>query len=89
MLPKSSVTELDLDAEIVAETYHRFPDTTITVCLLSLKNGYHIIGYSACVHPENFDADIGRSLARNDAREQLWPLLGFRLADQRAAGSRH
>lgn len=58
----------------------------LTICVLVLHNGITVTGQSACVSPENFDADIGRKIARKNAVDQLWPLLGFRLADNLAAG---
>lgn len=58
----------------------------LTFCVLVLKNGIKTVGYSACVSAENFDPEIGRKIARKNAVEQIWPLLGFRLADQLAAG---
>lgn len=78
------VTPEMLDAEIVAEDYHVFMGTCLTVCCLTLKNGFTVTGESACASPENFDAEIGRKIARSNAREKLWPLLGFRLRDQLA-----
>ncbi|KHQ50319.1 Gp49 family protein [Mameliella alba] len=75
----------DLEAEIVDEEYHVFPRTQLTICALTLKNGFTVTGESACASPENFDAEIGRKVARSNAREKLWPLLGFRLRDQLSA----
>ncbi len=75
----------DLDAEIVAEDYHVFPGSCLTVCCLTLQNGFTVTGESACASPENFNAEIGQKIARGNAREKLWPLLGFRLRDQLAA----
>ncbi|WP_313329456.1 Gp49 family protein [Comamonas sp.] len=57
----------------------------LTFCVLKLKNGFTVTGESACVSPENFDAKIGRDIARANAIEKMWLLLGFRLADQLAA----
>lgn len=54
----------------------------LTFCVLVLRNGFTMVGKSACVSPENFDAEIGKRIARENAIEQLWPLLGFRLADK-------
>lgn len=53
----------------------------LTFCVLVLRNGFTITGQSACASPENFDADIGRRISRDDAIRQVWPLLGFRLRD--------
>ncbi|HMM24406.1 MAG TPA: Gp49 family protein [Pseudoxanthomonas mexicana] len=56
----------------------------LTFCVLVLRNGFTVTGESACASPENFDAEIGRKVARQNATEKLWPLLGFRLRDQLA-----
>ncbi len=57
----------------------------LTFCVLKLKNGFTVTGESACVSAENFDAQIGRDIARANAVEKMWLLLGFRLADKLAA----
>lgn len=78
------ITPEMLDAEIAAEEYHVFPGSCLTVCALTLRNGFTVTGESACASPENFDAEIGQRVARANAREKLWPLLGFRLRDELA-----
>ena len=70
-----------IDATIATEAYHRFPGTTLTVCALTLKNGYHVIGESAAASPENFDAELGRKISRETARRKIWALEGYRLRD--------
>ena len=57
----------------------------LTFCVLVLRNGFTVTGESACAHPDNFDADIGRKVARQKAVEKVWPLLGFRLRDRLAS----
>lgn len=54
----------------------------LTFCVLVLKNGFTVTGESACASPENFDAEIGQKIARENAEQKIWPLLGFRLKDQ-------
>ena len=54
----------------------------LTFCVLVLRNGFTVTGESACASPENFDAEVGRKIARQKAVEKVWPLLGFRLRDQ-------
>lgn len=56
------------------------PLELLTFCVLVLKNGFTVTGESACVSPENFDAQIGRDIARANAIEKMWPLMGFKLA---------
>lgn len=71
-----------IDAAIVAEQYHVFPGTTLTVCCLTLRNGYHVVGESAAASPENFNEEIGCKIARKNAREQIWALEGYLLREQ-------
>lgn len=61
------------------------PLELVTICVLTLRNGYTIIGHSACASPENFDAVIGRKIARQNAVQQIWPLLGYALKDRLAS----
>lgn len=68
-----------IDAQIAAEAYHVFPGTTLTVCALTLANGFHVVGESAAASPENFDAGIGRKVARDNARSKIWALEGYLL----------
>jgi len=51
----------------------------LTFCVLMLRNGFMVTGESACASPENFDAEIGRKIARQNAVSKIWPLLGFAL----------
>ncbi len=74
-----------IDATIADEDYHVFPGTTMTVCALKLKNGYVVIGESAAASPENFDAEIGRKIARDNARNKIWALEGYLLRSKLAA----
>jgi hypothetical protein len=61
---------------------------TLSICLLVLRNGWTVIGKSAPVSLENFDAELGRDLAYQDAVRQIWPLMGFALKERLAAGGR-
>lgn len=76
------LTPDDIDAAIVSEMYHVFPGTTLTVCALTLRNGYIVTGESAAAHPENFDAAIGRKIARDNARNKIWGLEGYLLRER-------
>ena len=90
-----SVTDNAVEAEIHSEYYINVgealgawagPTMRLTLCVLVLKNEFTVVGKSACVYPELYDSEKGRQLARADAVKQVWPFLGFRLADKRAAG---
>lgn len=80
------LTPAHVDAQIVGEAYHVFPDTTLTVCALTLRNGFQVVGYSAAASADNFDADIGRQIARANARNKIWPLEGYLLRERLHAG---
>jgi len=80
-MTENRITPEAIEAEIVDESFYVFPRTTVTVCALTLQNGYVVIGHSAAVDPANFDETIGQNVARADAKEKISPLLGFRLRD--------
>lgn len=73
------ITPADIDATIAGEAYHVFPGSQLTVCCLTLNNGFTVTGESACASPENFDAELGRKIARGHARDKIWALEGYRL----------
>lgn len=56
----------------------------LSICLLVMKNGFTVIGKSAPASAANFDTELGRRLAYEDAVRQIWPLMGFSLRDQLA-----
>ena len=68
-----------IDAQITGEQYFVFLGTTVTICLLTLVNGFTVTGESACASPENFDAELGRKIARQNAVSKIWPLMGYKL----------
>lgn len=55
------------------------PLQTLTFCILTLENGFTVTGESACASPENFDAEIGKKVAYQNAREKIWLLEGYLL----------
>ena len=57
----------------------------LTFCVLVLRNGFTVTGESACASPENFDAEIGRKIARQNAEQKVWPLMGYELRSKLAA----
>jgi hypothetical protein len=58
------------------------PLSLLTFCTLVLKNGFTVTGESACASPENFDAEVGRKIARQNAINKVWPLMGYALKEQ-------
>lgn len=80
------VTPADIDAAILAEHFHVFPGSCLTVCCLTLQNGFTVTGESACASPANFNAELGERVARENAKQKIWPLLGYALKQRLHAG---
>ena len=79
------LTPAHIDAQITGEAYYVFQGTTLTVCALTLRNGFHVVGESAAASPSNFDVEIGRKIARDNARAKIWALEGYLLRSKLAA----
>jgi hypothetical protein len=56
----------------------------LTICVVRLKNGYLLVGESACASPENYDPEIGHKIARDNARNKIWALEGYLLRSKLA-----
>lgn len=76
------VTLKEVEDSVISETYTVLPNGRTTVCQLTLYNGFTVEGLSAAVSIENFDAEIGNKIAKQNAVKEVWQLLGFRLADK-------
>lgn len=80
------VTADGINAIIVGEYFHVPPGTTLTLCVLTLANGFTVVGESACASAENFNAKLGEDIARSNAKDKIWKLEGYalrcRLAEQ-------
>ncbi len=73
------------------ELHQRHPGDTppvnlglLTFCVLVLRNGFTVTGESACASPENFNAELGRKIARQSAVNKVWPLMGYALRSELA-----
>jgi hypothetical protein len=75
------ITPAHIDSKIQAEDYYVFPGTMLTVCCLTLANGFTVTGESACASPANFNMELGRKIARGHARDKIWALEGYLLKD--------
>lgn len=58
------------------------PLQLLTFCVLVLRNGFTVTGESAYASPENFDAELGRKIARQNAEQKIWPLMGYTLKEK-------
>jgi len=76
-----------LDGMITASAYHVFPTTTMTVCCLTLTNGFNTIGHSSCASPRNFNAEIGKAIALRNAKQEIWALGGYLLKEKLFQGN--
>jgi len=70
-----------IDRMIKSIDYHVFPGTTLTVCAMTLQNGFIVTGESAAASPANFDEEIGRKIAYDNARNKIWAFEGYALRD--------
>lgn len=84
------VTPKSIEETIAAEYYFTADKATagcpqlpslalLTICVLVLRNGFTVVGTSACASPENFDAEIGIKAARANALNEIWRLEGYLL----------
>jgi hypothetical protein len=73
------LTPEQIDACIRHTEYWQPVGTTVTVCLVTLQNGFNVIGHSAAASPENFDLELGQKIAFKTAREKIWQLEGYLL----------
>lgn len=75
------ITIEDAEGMVKATAFCRFPGTNMTVCCLTLQNGFAVTGESSCIRDEHFDEELGRKYARQMAIEKVLMLEGFRLKD--------
>lgn len=80
--PTKAVSQAPLSEDPVTSS----PLNLLTFCVLVLKNGFTVTGESACASPENFDAEIGRRIARENAVQKIWPLMGYELRSKLSQG---
>lgn len=81
MYPKVTQTQIDYLLDSAQTQEHIFWDKELVISYL-LHNGFTILGRGACVDPRNFDLEIGRKVARQDASNKLWQLEGYLLQNK-------
>jgi len=79
----SKVTKEAINAKITDVSFIHLPGTTVTICSITLENGYSVRGESACVDPAGYVESVGRDLAYQNAFDKIWPLEGYLLVEQR------
>ena len=78
----SKVTKEAINAKITDVAYIHIPNSTVTICSITLQNGYSVRGESACVDPAEYVEATGRDLAYKKAFDKIWQLEGYLLAEQ-------
>lgn len=68
-----------IDSKIKKVEFHVFPESCLTLCCMTLENGFTVTGESACASPENFNQEIGEKIAKENARNKIWMLEGYLL----------
>jgi hypothetical protein len=83
-LDLSGLTSQFIDGIIVKEDYYVFPGTTVTICLLHLRNGFTVVGESTCASAENFkyNIELGKRIAKENARNKIWLLEGYAVVER-------
>ena len=74
--------EYDLAAEEGVDPVHVAVDPglkLLTICVITLQNGFTVLGQSACASPENYNRAVGNRLAYSDAKNKIWALMGYKL----------
>lgn len=78
---KDHLTQEDINAKIKDAKFTILEDGRTTICNLYLENGFTVRGESACVSKENFNKSIGEQIAFENAKEKVWELEGYLLAE--------
>ena len=74
------VTKESIEARItnIDYMYHAH----LTICIITMKNGFMVNGQSAPASMSNYEAEVGRTYAYENAFKQLWVLEGYLLREQ-------
>lgn len=62
-----------------AGTAHTPSMELLTFCVITLRNGFTVVGQSACASPGNYSKLIGEQIAFKNAFDEIWPLMGYEL----------
>ena len=76
------VFKSDIEKKIKKVDYIILPNTTVTICNITLENGFSVRGESACIDERNFNMKIGQEIAYRNAFNQIWDLEGYLLKEK-------
>ena len=93
MIQEKNLNAPRLTPQLIQDTiqkcdFHKLTDV-LTVCVLTLQNGFTVTGESACASPENYDKVIGEKIAKENAVEKIWMLEGYLLKQRLYEGVPH
>jgi len=77
MTTNNRLTLEDINSLILWEDFHTFDETCMTVCCITLKNGYTVTGTSSCINPENFNVEVAKDVSFSKARAKIFELEGY------------
>lgn len=79
MAPKVTPQRIE---EVIVERLFIRPTGTLTICVLTLANGFTVTGESACASPANYNQEVGEKIAFDNAKDKIWALEGYALRDR-------
>jgi hypothetical protein len=78
--PHPKVTKESIEAKIDSVVYFRHD--LLTICLITMQNGFHFVGKAAPASRENYDPEVGKTYAYDDAFRSIWTHEGYLLKHQ-------
>ena len=78
--PKVTQRTIEGKIDAVDYLYHG----TLTICIITMQNGFMQVGSAAPASPQNFSSEVGRRFAYEDAFRNLWRLEGYLMREQLA-----
>lgn len=63
------------ESKIIARDY--IPHGLLTLCVITLDNGYKVVGESSCINPSDYNYHLGCSLSYNDGLKNAMTILGY------------
>lgn len=80
------VTKESIEARINSVSYLQHDH--LTVCIIQMKNDFRVVGTAAPASIENFDPEVGKRYAYEDAFKQIWKFEGYLLCEEKYLASR-
>jgi hypothetical protein len=75
----NTITNDHIESIIANEHYDYKQDLGMTLCFLTLKNGFIVHGEAHILVYEWYDEKISKERARNNAKDKIWVLEAYLL----------